>query len=101
MTLPHYQIRLRNRRPSNEELLDDLRQVFRSCRRRPISGNIYASRGQFGVNTYVDHIVPWSKGGATTLANLQTLCSVGNIGKGNRLSPRRCRGPRKIPTDRR
>ena len=32
---------------------------------------------------HVDHIKPWSKGGETTFENLQTLCSVCNIGKGN------------------
>jgi hypothetical protein len=30
---------------------------------------------------HVDHIVPWSKGGATASENLQTLCEVCNIGK--------------------
>ncbi len=35
------------------------------------------------VTLHVDHIVPWSKGGETVLANLQTLCAVCNIGKGN------------------
>jgi Homing endonuclease associated repeat/HNH endonuclease len=30
---------------------------------------------------HVDHIVPWSKGGRTFSENLQTLCSVCNIGK--------------------
>jgi hypothetical protein len=30
---------------------------------------------------HVDHVVPWSKGGATVPENLQTLCSVCNIGK--------------------
>jgi hypothetical protein len=36
-----------------------------------------------GVDLHVDHIVPWSKGGATVLENLQTLCSVCNLGKSN------------------
>jgi hypothetical protein len=35
------------------------------------------------VTLHVDHIVPWSKGGQTVLANLQTLCATCNIGKGN------------------
>ena len=30
---------------------------------------------------HVDHIKPWSKGGETTLDNLQTLCSDCNLGK--------------------
>ena len=34
-----------------------------------------------GVDLHVDHIVPWSKGGETVLENLQTLCSVCNLGK--------------------
>ncbi|BAP88357.1 arsenate reductase [Burkholderiales bacterium GJ-E10] len=36
-----------------------------------------------GVELHVDHIVPWSKGGETTIANLQTLCSSCNLGKSN------------------
>lgn len=32
---------------------------------------------------HVDHIVPWSLGGKTTIDNLQTLCSKCNLGKGN------------------
>jgi 5-methylcytosine-specific restriction endonuclease McrA len=30
---------------------------------------------------HVDHINAWAKGGETILENLQTLCSVCNIGK--------------------
>ncbi|MCL4507775.1 MAG: HNH endonuclease [Chloroflexi bacterium] len=32
---------------------------------------------------HVDHILAWSKGGETVLENLQTLCSVCNLGKSN------------------
>ena len=35
------------------------------------------------VELHVDHIVPWSRGGETTMENLQTLCSKCNLGKGN------------------
>ncbi|MBQ9106342.1 MAG: HNH endonuclease [Clostridia bacterium] len=35
------------------------------------------------VELHVDHIIPWSKGGETTLDNLQTLCSKCNLGKSN------------------
>ena len=35
------------------------------------------------VELHIDHIHPWSKGGETTIDNLQTLCSKCNLGKSN------------------
>lgn len=35
------------------------------------------------VELHIDHRVPWSRGGESTLQNLQTLCSICNIGKSN------------------
>lgn len=35
------------------------------------------------IELHLDHVVPWSKGGETTLENLQTLCSACNFGKSN------------------
>lgn len=36
-----------------------------------------------GLTLHVDHITPRSRGGLTTIDNLQTLCAACNLGKGN------------------
>ena len=36
-----------------------------------------------GKNIHFDHIKPWSKGGETTLENLQVLCETHNLAKGD------------------
>ena len=38
----------------------------------------------FGTKLHIDHIVPFSKGGKSTLENLQTLCEDCNLGKSDR-----------------
>lgn len=43
-----------------------------------------ASRND-GAKLHVDHITPVSKGGKTTMSNLQTLCEQCNLGKSNKL----------------
>lgn len=35
------------------------------------------------VELHVDHVLPWSEGGATTFVNLQALCTRCNLGKSN------------------
>jgi hypothetical protein len=35
-----------------------------------------------GLVLHVDHVIPWAKGGKTSLENLQTLCQECNLGKG-------------------
>ena len=54
-----------------------LRDGFRclSCGASPLN--------QPGVELHVDHIRPWSKGGETVDANLESKCSRCNLGKGN------------------
>jgi hypothetical protein len=42
-----------------------------------------SSAKQPGVELHIDHVIPWSKEGETTLNNLQTLCSRCNLGKSN------------------
>ena len=37
-----------------------------------------------GVKLHVDHVVPVSRGGKSTMDNLQTLCEDCNCGKGNK-----------------
>lgn len=49
------------------------RFTCRACGRSPAT--------EPGVVLHVDHIEPWSKGGETTMENLQTLCQVCNLGK--------------------
>lgn len=52
-----------------------LRDNFKCC----ICGKSPATSP--GVTLHIDHIKPWSKGGETTIDNLQTLCSDCNYGK--------------------
>lgn len=72
---------LRHPSETREEISPELRykvierdnSICRKCGRRPPD-----------VQLEVDHIIPWSKGGPTTLDNLQTLCEECNIGKSNK-----------------
>lgn len=47
--------------------------ICRMCGASPAKDN--------SVTLHVDHVKPWSKGGETVIENLQTLCSICNIGK--------------------
>ena len=54
---------------------DEFRCVY--CGRNPAT--------EVGVILHIDHITPFSKGGKTTLGNLQILCEKCNWGKGDEL----------------
>lgn len=58
---------------------DRFRCVF--CGRSPITS--------LEVQLHVDHVVPFSHGGKTTIENLQTLCSDCNLGKSSRTDVKR------------
>lgn len=59
-------------------------EVLRRDRFRcSLCGASPASR--LGCELHVDHVVPFSRGGKTVSANLRTLCSDCNLGKGRRL----------------
>ena len=72
----------RNTRPSEREKIPaGLRnEVFR----RDQGKCQYCGRSAPDVVIHVDHKVPLSKGGATTLDNLQLLCEQDNLGKSDR-----------------
>lgn len=42
----------------------------------------YCGRRSPEVELHIDHVTAWSKGGQSTLDNLQTLCQMCNVGKG-------------------
>lgn len=75
----HKRPKPRTRREISERLRFSilLRDGFRcqSCGRSPLKSP--------GVELHVDHIIPWSRGGETIEANLQTKCKACNLGKGN------------------
>ena len=53
---------------------DNFRCIF--CGRSPAT--------DLGVRLHIDHKIPFSKGGKSTIENLQTLCEECNLGKSNR-----------------
>ena len=57
------------------------RMRFLVMRRDNFKCKICGRRQEDGVRLEPDHILAWAEGGETTFDNLQTLCSVCNIGK--------------------
>lgn len=70
----------------------DPQRAFSEAQRRAIfarAGNRCEHVSTLGLRckarpSHADHVHPWSKGGATTLANAQALCARHNLQKGSR-----------------
>lgn len=79
MTVPSVKVEQSGRDPRGSRVAGhSLRfKVFR----RDIFTCQYCGRKAPAVPLHVDHIMPWSSGGRTELANLRTACSVCNLGK--------------------
>jgi 5-methylcytosine-specific restriction endonuclease McrA len=58
--------------------------IFNRCGNRCESKRWFWSRCR-SKPTHADHIYPWSKGGATSLANAQGLCARHNLMKSNHI----------------
>lgn len=58
------------------------REIVDAVYKRDGGRCVYCGSAQ---NIQLDHIIPFSKGGATTLENLQLLCQKCNIGKSNKI----------------
>lgn len=68
ITYPRFKVRLYNRRPSEREILDDLRRVARLHAPRPLSFQRYREHGQFALGTMARQFGSWS--GAVQAAGL-------------------------------
>lgn len=54
------EVRLKNIRPTDRDIVDDLRRVARSCGRQPFTYAVYAERGAFGANTVTRRFGSWN-----------------------------------------
>lgn len=55
-----FQVRLKNHRPGDRDIVDDLRRVARACGRQPFTYAAYAERGAFGANTVTRRFGSWN-----------------------------------------
>lgn len=75
--------------PEDDALLRDRRDISLSLRYAILRRDSFrcvacgaSPATTHGLVLHVDHVVPWARGGRTELANLRTLCSQCNLGKG-------------------
>ena len=67
-----------------ERLLMNDKLRYDVLKRDNFSCKICGITAKDGAKLHVDHIVPVSKGGQTTISNLQTLCDRCNFGKSDK-----------------
>lgn len=94
-------MRKKNYRPYNEKYVTTKMryQVLRRDRYRCVLCGRSPAKS-LDVELHIDHIIPFCKGGETTVKNLQTLCSECNLGKSDSMpeemtKPRNDKGQRK------
>lgn len=73
-----YKIKMERQKLTNSLRYDVLRRDKFQCQ-------ICGATIQDGVKLHVDHIIPVSKGGKTTIENLRTLCDRCNLGKSDKI----------------
>lgn len=55
-----FEVRLKNVRPSDRDIVDDLRRVARACGRQSPSFAVYSEHGMFGANTVTRRFGSWN-----------------------------------------
>ena len=70
---------------TDEDIIEEMKSVMKKLGKTKLTMKEFDANASSGGlhNIHFDHVIPWSKGGETTLENLQVLCLACNEAKGN------------------